>query len=673
MCAALLLVLTHTTQALPPPAPVITWPPPGAVVASNRPDIDWTGVTHDAYEVHIGSQNVPTSADGWNSGQVFTGASSIFTAMTNPLPPQQTYYVFVRMHNADGWGNWSPQNNHFYVDGELLNDSYFVGDSAGFQWPQHHAFNPDRNEYLVAFPSAQPSQRSRISYYRLDSTGARIGAETTILDDAYLDGVHEGLVAYNHAAAEYLIAYTGWTQDNTPQVHDDVRIQRVNAVTGALIGPSVLLYTAAPEAREPEISYSTRSNVYLVAWHDVHSVNGWRTLGYRLNGATAAITGGQIVISTGWSRLTAVPNIAYNSSAADEFMCMYQVDREDIGNGWDQYCQRVRASDGALLGGTMPVATAFFAWDDNGDIEYDSDMNRYLAVYESVDGTNSIYGQFINADGTQNGGRFVVLGSPYGGGLVGVAWLPSTKEYLAAWQNCCTNDDYARRISQTGTLIGERFKTNGTVIGNGNYEPLPLVNTVNNEFLITWYNTYNDVYNRRYKTYPPPAPDVTPPASATSLALARFPSSISMTWTNPSTADFMGTTIRFKTTGFPTGPTDGTFLVDQPNAPSTSDSYVHTGLVSGITYYYAAFAHDEASNYAAPALASAKVLIGDFDNDGDVDLVDFAHLQLCFSGDGNPYAAGCVDADLNEDGSVGNTDFNLFAPCIGGANNPSGC
>jgi hypothetical protein len=66
-------------------------------------------------------------------------------------------------------------------------------------------------------------------------------------------------------------------------------------------------------------------------------------------------------------------------------------------------------------------------------------------------------------------------------------------------------------------------------------------------------------------------------------------------------------------------------------------------------------------------------VVGDFDGDGDVDQTDFASLQACLSGSGEPLDAGCEVADLNGDGDVDGADVDSFATCMGGPGHPPGC
>ncbi len=651
--AALLLSLTRMAQAVPPPAPIINSPGAGALVGSREVTITWTGSSHDMYEIHIGTFNSSTSVDGWDSGQV---ASAANTATTPPLLIQKNWFLFIRLHNADGWGIWSAANHYFYIAGEFLNDPYVVA-NTGLEWWSDAAYNAARNEYCMTWQNGYV-----IHWRRLDSTGAVLGTEFA-LSDGVTQGHHFSVVCYNSARAEYLILYSGWMADNS----DQMRLMRVDATTGNQIGGTIFLDAIGTNSTTGglDIAYSSTSNSYIAVYEAYNEGNVYG----RILDTFGNPTGSRFQIDTPSQQYSRNPRVTWNS-VNNEYLVTYM--GLGTGQSWDYWAQRISASNGALLGSNLQLTTSGNIYNDGG-VAYDSNANRYLVVYDG--GASMPYGQLVSNTATLVGSAFAI------GAGTATGWAPSTcydsskHEFLVSWSGSQTASNYTIRVSQAGVPIGSAVSNTGAweFIGIGNWPPRPVYNSVNDEFLIHWHNSYATILDRRYKTYPPPAPDVTPPASATALVLTRFPSSISLTWMNPSTADFMGTTIRFKTTGFPSGPTDGTFLVDRPNAPSTSDSYVHTGLVNGTTYYYAAFAHDEAFNYAAPALASAKVQIGDFDNDGDVDLVDFAHLQLCFSGDGVPYGAGCVDADLNEDGSVGPSDFSLFLPCMAGTNLPPGC
>ena len=100
-------------------------------------------------------------------------------------------------------------------------------------------------------------------------------------------------------------------------------------------------------------------------------------------------------------------------------------------------------------------------------------------------------------------------------------------------------------------------------------------------------------------------PDETAPGLVTNFAAVPWDSNITFSWLNPTDDDFTGTMIRYKTTGYPTSITDGTLLVDKNGLPGATDSYSHSGLTNGTTYYYSAFAHDYKPNYAGAVQASA--------------------------------------------------------------------
>lgn len=92
-------------------------------------------------------------------------------------------------------------------------------------------------------------------------------------------------------------------------------------------------------------------------------------------------------------------------------------------------------------------------------------------------------------------------------------------------------------------------------------------------------------------------PDTTPPAAVTGLSSTAGDARVTLSWTHSASSDALGTRVRFKTTGYPTGPTDGTLACEQQGSPSSAGSCVHSGLTNGTPYYYAAFSYDGAGNH----------------------------------------------------------------------------
>lgn len=94
-------------------------------------------------------------------------------------------------------------------------------------------------------------------------------------------------------------------------------------------------------------------------------------------------------------------------------------------------------------------------------------------------------------------------------------------------------------------------------------------------------------------------PDTTPPANVTDFAAASGDRQITLSWSNPTDADFSGVRIRRSVTGFPTTPSSGTAVYD-----GVGTSVVDTNLLNGTTYYYTAFAYDASGNFASGAVNS---------------------------------------------------------------------
>ena len=92
-------------------------------------------------------------------------------------------------------------------------------------------------------------------------------------------------------------------------------------------------------------------------------------------------------------------------------------------------------------------------------------------------------------------------------------------------------------------------------------------------------------------------PDTTPPGPVAAVTATASGSSVTLTWTNPTDADFAGVLIR-RAAGStaPASATDGT-LVGDVTKPGTT--VTDTGVAANTQYSYSLFAHDGVPNYAA--------------------------------------------------------------------------
>lgn len=105
--------------------------------------------------------------------------------------------------------------------------------------------------------------------------------------------------------------------------------------------------------------------------------------------------------------------------------------------------------------------------------------------------------------------------------------------------------------------------------------------------------------------------DQTAPGAPASFGATPSNQQNTLNWTNPTDADFQKSVIRYRTDGrFPTSPVDGFAVTEEPGAPGTADSFVHSSLANGTTYAYSAFAVDTAGNVSA----SSRVQGTPYDN-----------------------------------------------------------
>jgi len=153
--------------------------------------------------------------------------------------------------------------------------------------------------------------------------------------------------------------------------------------------------------------------------------------------------------------------------------------------------------------------------------------------------------------------------------------------------------DYGTTIAYGSTGTNATMTINHLVVLNG------LLTGTTYHYLVRSTDAYGQEAVSGDQTFSTLA-DTTPPANVTGFTATSGNSQVTLTWTNPTDADFAGVIVVRKQGGFPTGPTDGTTVYT-----GTGTSQVDLGRTNGVTYYYAIYAYDEVPNYSSGSLASA--------------------------------------------------------------------
>lgn len=216
--------------------------------------------------------------------------------------------------------------------------------------------------------------------------------------------------------------------------------------------------------------------------------------------------------------------VAYNSHD-DEYLVVWYADSDAgslVDGEYEIYGQRIRPSDGAMLGSRIRISNMGPIGDPLYDathpaVAYNSAQNEYLVVWEADDNSGSlvdnefeIYGQRLSATGSGLGAndfRISDMGSDgdtnFNAHYPAVAYNADYDEYLVVWSGDddsagLVNDEYeiwGQRLFSTGAAVGGDFRISdmgGT--GNAAYAgttPAVVYNPTANEYLVVWAGSDN--------------------------------------------------------------------------------------------------------------------------------------------------------------------------------------
>ena len=131
---------------------------------------------------------------------------------------------------------------------------------------------------------------------------------------------------------------------------------------------------------------------------------------------------------------------------------------------------------------------------------------------------------------------------------------------------------------------------------------------------------------------------------------------VSWLWVDPTGGDSTGPadvdtiTVHYTTASLAAGTHNATITISDSNATNNPQTIAVTLTVT-----------DDGIVIVAP----------DFDQDGDVDQIDFGHFQACLTGEGVEQTdPNCQDTKLDTDIDVDSSDFSIFQGCLSGPNVP---
>lgn len=624
---------------LTPIAPVVVRPVSGGTSSSRTPTIEWVGESHTQYEAHVCASGTtdPNSNVVWDSGVITSGTSQI---MCGTLSDQTTYAVFIRIANAAGWSDWSPAGYSFrigvgyasprtggvQVADHCLSDSggTFLGlgatymramqkckyDRARFKrdcsFLSANGFNYIRILTMVGWDQLEiapldiPKDGWTLSawsdYWQqfkdtidiaYDNYGLR--TEITIFADAqncmpneadrytHMDRILSNLVGREHKVAMIEVANEYWQNGLT---RDQLRAY----------GCYLSARTSIPIALSAPSSDSDIDPVYCSSCADITTIHFTRE--------ATTYEGGWLPVRAPWDYSTSHPCVAPMSS------------NEPIGPGYSigaseddpiklcsaavfawiaklpMYVYHSRPGvDGKIRSG-YPRAGESISFEESPGV----DAYRYLLQLLPSDLPN-----WARNDGKEASAPFTA----YCNGQANKYW---TDFGTTALPNGCHRNVGAKKGNQFvcypegilsgGVTLQARRWCSFTV-----YSPLtgavvlgPVVKNAGDSFTLAQgpgaYIIVGDGND------PAPGPVTNFAASGTAMR-------VNLSWTNPTDSDLAGVKVLVKTGSYPSGPTDGTVIFN-----SMGTSCAHTGLSSGVSYYYAAYAYDAAGSFSVAATTS---------------------------------------------------------------------
>ncbi|HOT90045.1 MAG TPA: hypothetical protein PLJ78_01680 [Anaerolineae bacterium] len=324
-----------------------------------------------------------------------------------------------------------------------IGEDFLLTDAGSYQSTPAVAFNPEDNEFLLAYRDSRVHSLPDIYIQRVSSDGRLLGNAVAVTSDDTIQDYAR--VAYLPAADRYLVVWQDSRNiTDTPDVYGQL-VRRDGTLDGDIF--PIAVYSGGQVT--PRVAAG--ANAFLVVWGNADATTS-RVQG-QLVGGDGALLGSRFDISdgVGWAGQA---DVAYRP-AADRYLVVW-ADVRVIGSQ-NIYAQHV-LPDGTLDGGNIPVTEAPRSQEWPAVAAGGAD-DAALVVWEDWrDDQRDIYGQYLKSDNTFAGSDDI---------LIGTNFEHEEMPTLAVWETAGNSVFFVIWEIRTGRgdVIGQRVAGNGQLIG----------------------------------------------------------------------------------------------------------------------------------------------------------------------------------------------------------------
>jgi hypothetical protein len=392
-----------------------------------------------------------------------------------------------------------------------------AGDTSPGAFNPDVAYNSTANQYLIVWYGDGDFTFDYEIYGQLvDANGNEVGGDFQIsnvdppgnLSRIALDPA----VTYNSTTNQFLVIWygDGLATDNEYEVWG----QLVSA-TGTEVGSDFRISNMGPDnstsrtaLRDPEVTYNAQANEYLAVWagNSMPAFDEYEIWGQRISAAGAEIPGNaetQCVDSIDDDGDGFI-NDGCAAVAGAETVCHDSIDNDTDG----------AVNDGCPVNTDDRISNTGNDGDpsrdaDNPVVAYNSQSGQYMVAWygnpTGAQGEYEIYGQVLSQVGAEVGGDFRISNvGPDNNGLYepgvdppAIAYNSVDNQFLVTWYG---NDPpltvpeyeiFGQRLSATGAEVGTDFRISNVGAegdtARNTFSPTVTYNATGNEYLVAWY------------------------------------------------------------------------------------------------------------------------------------------------------------------------------------------